>query len=140
MSIIICKYMVFQKNLQNSLKFGSPNKLIKAISLTVAIFTSLAYSASALAGTVMVSDTKILQIEFYGAQMTLYLEKAHNLNGCGSGKAYAVAFDSSTMPEAQIATLLSVWTSGKTINISVTDDVCNGDRPTNSGAYIKALN
>ncbi|CCN46704.1 exported hypothetical protein [Vibrio nigripulchritudo MADA3029] len=89
------------------------------------------------AGISQVHGAKIQNIEFYGDQFTVLLDKQHSSKGCGH-PGNVVSLDSSKEPgKTHYSALMTVWVAGKSINMRITDAICNGDRPTllNWSAY-----
>lgn len=99
----------------------------------------LLISANSNAEVSVVNDAKITKIEFYGAQFTVHLDKAHTSGSCG-GSLQVVAMDAtSEIGKAHMSALLSAWLGKKSVYIRVSDlsGKCYGDRPTivNWSAY-----
>ena len=100
---------------------------MKKIILFIAVFL---LPISAYAGISYVVDAKITKIEFYGNQFTVSLDKVHSSKGCGH-PGNVVAIHSATEPgKTHYSALLAIWMGGKTVNMSITDANCSGDRPT----------
>lgn len=105
--------------------FDLKGKLLPACLLSFSIiFTNMAQATDSY-----VSNAKITSIEFYGKQFTVYFDKTHNATACGHSRS--AAMDSSTEPgKSYLAAFLVAWTTGRTVNVVVTDAICSGDRPT----------
>ncbi|WP_284190857.1 hypothetical protein [Vibrio zhanjiangensis] len=83
------------------------------------------------AGVSQIVGAKIQNIEFYGSQFTVTLDKTYSSIGCGHPGKNVVAMDSSTEPgKTHYSALLAVWMGGKSVNMRITDETCSGDRPT----------
>ncbi|MEW4368085.1 hypothetical protein [Aliikangiella maris] len=82
------------------------------------------------AGVSQVSGAKVKNIEFYGNQFTITLDQVHSSKSCGhSGNV--VAIDTSKEPgKTHYSALLAIWMAGKSVNMTITDATCSGDRPT----------
>ncbi|OCQ23651.1 hypothetical protein A7985_06835 [Pseudoalteromonas luteoviolacea] len=82
------------------------------------------------AGVSEIAGAKIEYVEFYDNQFTIGIDSLHSSKGCGH-PGNVVAVDSSKEPgKTQYAALLAVWMANKPINLIITDESCNGDRPT----------
>lgn len=99
--------------------------------LAVLVFGVLAVMVPpSRAATVNVNDAKIVKVQFYGAQFTVYIDKSHGLSSCGSSDNLFALDSSSNAGQPQTAALLTAWSASKKLQVVVTDDICNGDRPT----------
>ena len=96
----------------------------------------LAFAAApAHAVMVTVYDAKISYIEVWGGVFTVYMNKTHTATACGHNTSFAI---DGTTPAGQLnaSTLITAWTSNKTIQVNVTDNTCLGDRPTIQNFYV----
>ena len=76
-----------------------------------------------------VAGAQITHIQFYGSQFTVFFDKSHTATRCGHNQS--VAMDSSKEPgKSHMATFLTVWAANKRVTVTLTDNLCSGDRPT----------
>ncbi|WP_444995494.1 hypothetical protein [Aliikangiella sp. IMCC44359] len=96
----------------------------------ILLVLGLLISTSVVAGSSTVQNAKIVSVEFYGSQFTVYFDKPHTSKGCGH-PGDVVAMDTSFEPgKAHYSFFLMAYSANKSVSVTVTDTNCSGDRPT----------